>query len=99
MKSSLMAAVAASVLMVGTVAAQAPSGPVTPAPAVAAPAPAATAAVRPGDKLICRSERVTGTRNAKRVCRTAEQIEADRKAAREFTEMGQRKPSAETGGG
>lgn len=49
--------------------------------------------------MVCRSERVTGTRNAKKVCRTAEQIEEARKAAREFTEMGQRKPSAEAGGG
>lgn len=99
MKKSLMAVAAASILMVGAVAAQAPVAPAAPAaPSTAAAAPT-TASAPASEKLICRSERVTGTRNVKKVCRTADQIEANRKAAKEFTEMGQRKTSAETGGG
>lgn len=60
-------------------------------------APAANA-TSPGERMICRSERVTGTRNTKRICRTAEQIEAEKKAAQELTRDGQRQTSAEAGG-
>jgi len=48
-----------------------------------APLPVRTESVS-GDELICKRERVTGTHIAKKVCRTRQQVEAEREAAEHF---------------
>ena len=68
-----------------------PSAPVDPSKVVvtatpaedAAPAVSGVGAVKPKKpKMICHDEIVTGSIMSKRVCRTPEQVEADRQQAR-----------------
>jgi hypothetical protein len=71
----LIAVAAAGVLLAQAAPPASPSAP--------GPAPAAAKAEKPKTpKLICVQERSTDSFIAKRVCRTPEQIEAERQAAR-----------------
>lgn len=58
------------------------ASPAPPAAAAAVPTPAAAPAKPKKPKMICEDEQSTDSFITKRVCRTAEQVEADRKAAR-----------------
>jgi len=67
-----------------------PAAP-APTPAREPPPPANLAAsaeaqqAKPGDKLICKTEQITGTLFTKKVCRTPAEIEELRKNGREQT--------------
>ena len=47
-----------------------------------------------GDELICKRERLTGTHIAKKVCRTRQQVEAEREAAEQFMRRSKITPGA-----
>lgn len=63
----------------------------TAEPAAAAP----DEMVKKKDKLVCESVRPTGSRMAKRVCRTAEEVERNREATqRKFDNLNETKTKA-----
>ncbi|MDB5973186.1 MAG: hypothetical protein JWQ90_5636 [Hydrocarboniphaga sp.] len=66
----------------------------------AAPAPAASTqtAVADPDRMICKSESVTGSTLPKRVCKTASQRAAEAQASRNFLDQSSRKHSSFGGG-
>ncbi|MFL5296437.1 MAG: hypothetical protein ACJ798_08655 [Phenylobacterium sp.] len=76
----LIALIAGIVLAQATPATSPPETPTSPAPASAAPAKPAK------PKMICHDEIVTGSIMTRRVCRTPEQVEADRQQARRDTD-------------
>jgi hypothetical protein len=67
------------VLAAAIVFAQASTPPATPP--VSQPAKAAAPAKPPKPKLVCHDETATGSIISNRVCRTVEQVEADRRQA------------------
>ncbi|MFC0677151.1 hypothetical protein ACFFGH_04685 [Lysobacter korlensis] len=53
---------------------------------------------RASDRLVCRTEKVLGTRRTKRVCRSDESLKNHKEAGRAFTEKGQNRLQDVTGG-
>jgi hypothetical protein len=83
MKSFALVLVAALSMAAPALAADTPS--TDKAPATATPAkPAADKKAKTEEKLICTRETSTDSFLSKRVCRTQEQIDADRRAAQRF---------------
>jgi hypothetical protein len=81
-------------------------GPGAPAPAAepaqpeakAPPEAKTQAAVADPDRMVCKSERVTGSTLPKRVCKTASQRAAEEQASRNFLDQAGRRHSSFTGG-
>jgi hypothetical protein len=78
MKVMLTAALLASISLAPAFAADTPSKPADAKPADAKPAAE--------QKLICTKEAAVGSIIPKKVCRTPEQVEAERRAAREIND-------------
>jgi hypothetical protein len=83
MKSLATAALLASISFAPALAADTPKSD-------APPAKEATTAKQPEQKLICTKEAQVGSIIPKKVCRTPEQVEAEREAARKVDEERQR---------
>lgn len=63
------------------------------------PETSATQQVAKEDRLICKSESIMGTRQKKRVCRTADEVRAHREAGKAYTKDGHSRLQDVTGEG